>query len=209
MRKRAAKGILLLLITACVGLALFSGRPAVAPQELLLEDPRFPSRWEDEKGPVHVTWQSIASIGPTDPYPDYPADANAFRAWSDHGERLTNISVVQGIYSYRTPIQAILSYHIVMPEFWPDSRLPNFWSDHGASRRYPADWSYKSPFADQEHVVCGMGIQEACQFWLYWSRYGPYFMKVSFFGPNQGIGPDLFQQIVSEIDTYVGKKLTP
>ncbi len=190
-----------------LGSCLEELRSAAELESALPTQVNFPTRWETELGIISVDWK----INRTKYYSKgeawFYASSAVERLWTDRGEANADPLILVSIFQYENVPMAFFRYRLSSPEYayWDD--WPNFYFSSLARERYPSDWRYRSSFADEEHVVCGMGKLEKCQVWYYWARYGRYLVEVFFFAPNRGIGPDLFEQIVAQIDPYIGRQL--
>lgn len=175
-------------------------RPDVSLDELLVSNPSFPTQWDSGQIPVDIgMWQqsdktenvSIASIAPS----------AASRSWSDGGA----ITVFETILRFKNPIDAYWNFKMRPPEIVRFGDWPNF--NYGCNSCYIKEWNDKSPYADQEHIVCAMGGESSCQVFYYWARHGQYIVLVELFAPNQGADNKVFASIVNEIDQWIYSKL--
>jgi len=189
------------LITAC------SPHPPIPLESLLAESPQFPATWETDRGPISVDWQVGRYFFSQEPRYALNATQNLGRTWTDRGDPTGNPEVSEHIFYYDNVLTAMCYFFLLRPEIAWRRQWPNFYFSDLHKYRYPSDWHYRSRYADGEHVVCGMGTLERCQLWFYWARYGQYLLEIRFLAPNQGIGPHLFEQIVAQVEPYVGERL--
>jgi hypothetical protein len=181
---------------------LSSARPQLALDDLLVSSPSFPTRWDSGELPVRVTnWQQ------TDKSNDGTlvsvASSMSHRAWASYGMP----TIYQTVLLFNNPVEAYWNFWLRRPENARFDDWPNF--TYGCDRCYPRHWDDKSTHADQQHIVCGMGVEGDCQVFYYWARYGQYIVQVELFAPNQGADNDTFTSIVNEIDQWIWRKLKP
>lgn len=164
----------------------------------------FPSGWETEMGTISVDWKVSRTTYYAEGKAPFYATSAIIREWTDKGEVGEYPMISVSIFQYRNVPMAFLRYRLSKPEYayhdWPNFTFPD-------RERYPSTWQYHSSFADEEYAVCGMGKLKGCQVWFYWARHGRYLVEVFFFAPNQGIGPELFEKIVAQVDPYIGQRL--
>lgn len=206
MKKALLFALLFSLIGFCAALSLqwsFISKE-ISLESLLIDDPKSLNVLASgDNG-----WRLAVAAFNTSSTTPYYAAASSSRVWSANG-RVDGIpSLTQSVYSYDNPVRASVHYILASPEIVYRNKWPNLYFSDLYSERYPADWRYRSDFANQEHVICGIGKIESCQLWLYWARYDLYILSITFFGPSRGIGASSFQKVVSEIDAYVGPKIS-
>jgi hypothetical protein len=210
--KRKAVVLLIGVLVPIFFLLVIQGstRPEIPLAELLASTPSFPETWSSSMGTVSITWEIAHANFSIPPNAALRSDSNLGRTWANAEQDnmpATSIVTIQQVYHYPNPMKALVHYYIARPEIAEFDNWPNFVIRDAKKNRYPQAWTYHSPYADQEHVVCGIGMPRGCSAWFYWARYGQYLMEVRFFAPSRGISQELFAEIVAEFDTFVGPKL--
>ncbi len=171
-----------------------SERINVPVKQLLMETPDtrddlFDFKWKVEG---EIVYKGLAAIGSED---------NILRSWTKDGD-YSYPMIVQHVYKYESPIRANQYFDTHRPEdYYSGVR------DQDPDKRYPKHFPYRSPYADQEHVVCGAGEPENCASWYYWARYGQYNLLIVYDNGDYPGSPDVFADIVVPFDRYVGEQL--
>lgn len=206
----------MVLLVGSIAAVLFltiqtSQRPEMPLVDLLASGSKFPETWQTiELGTVSINWEIAHANFSIPPNTALRSDSNLGNTWANAEQDnvpATSIVIIQHLYHYPNPMKAMVHYYIARPEIAGFDDWPNFAIRDNKKNRYPQAWTYHSPYANQEHVVCGIGMPRDCSVWFYWARYGQYLMEVRFFAPNRGISEELFAEIVAEFDASVGRKL--
>lgn len=187
--------------------ALWQRRRADVPlRALMAERVTFPTDWDSgEIDVLSADWREAVEFLSSEPEDSFHATSNLGRIWTAQGNQSPR--VWQHLYQYDNSIAAAWQYSLSRPETAYSDDWPNFANPKNKGNRYPTDWYFHSPFADQEHLVCAMGSPASCQTWYYWARYGQYILSIELWAPSQGMDTATFAQIVAEVDTYIGGQL--
>ena len=169
-----------------------SERINVPVKQLLMETPDTPEDLFDFTWRIGNNSRNSEKLGPKE---------DILRGWTKDGD-FSYPMIVQHVLKYESPIKANQYFDTHRPEdYYSGVR------DQDPDKRYPKHFPYRSPYADQEHVVCGAGEPENCGFWYYWARYGQYNLLIVYKSGDYPGSPDVFADIVAPFDRYVGEQL--
>jgi hypothetical protein len=212
MKRKYVVGGVLVLAVAVASFACcrwLARRPRVEIDSLLAQSPEFPTTWRTDTSVVEsVDWQVAEPCFSQEPRFAFGASSNQGRTWTDGGGTAAWPGVAQRVFRYGTTVEAAWRFLISRPEIAWQNKWPNFSMPDRKPYRYSTHWDYRSRFADQEHVVCGMGVPEDCYLWFYWARYGQYLLEIRLSVPSYaGASAELFEQVVIEVEPFVGLRL--
>ena len=198
-------GFLLLPLLICVISFLPKRRPDVSLGTLLMSESIPIQQWNTGTGTVSVNWQINKNSFSLKDDNAFYSISNLGRIWTD-GNNI-NPRLAEHIFQYKNPVTAMLHYWLSRPEIAYRNDWPNFTDLENQQALYPINWRFDNSHADQENIVCAMGVPTSCQTLYYWARYGQYILLVEFFAPNEGIDVLTFQKIVERMDFYIGQQL--
>ena len=205
---QARKKTLLFVIAVGILCLLFFGlllilpkQPKLPPNKLLMDNPSFPTAWDSGEIPVRdIHWQKTNKSNSSTLFSK--ESSMSVRIWeSSNG----GVKIDETVLLFDNSIAAYWNFWTQRPEIARLDDWPNF--TYGCDNCYFHQWTYKSAYADQEHVVCAMGKEGDCQVFYYWAKYGQYIVQIELFAPNQGADNKTLESIVSEIDKWITLKL--
>lgn len=210
---RRSRSLLIALIAFAalmLGILSLHDRQDVPLEQLLVDDPAFPRRWNYGTETIEVAWEErVSHFSLSGQW--FRSESNLGRVWTEAGEEsdipFPSPNITQFHFRYENALLATVQYLLSRPEITYRDDWPNFSLPYNRERRQPSEWDYRSGFTDQDHIVCAMGTPDGCQIWFYWARYGQYILEVRFFAANQGMNAQMFSTIAAEIDEHVGKQL--
>lgn len=204
MRRPKLRIILLLFVIICmfIPLLLIEGRlfGEKSPDELLVDKPIFPTKWETgEIFADHIIWEEISTKNSTGSTPLFGTLIEATRVWSDQGG-IFPPTITEKIFKFDSSLQAKIYFWRYRPEIAYFNKRPNFMGFCNPDICYPREGVFESSYSDRSIIVCAMGNKQNCQMWYYWAKYGQYLISVVFFAPNQGLDDQNFYLIINEVE---------
>lgn len=163
----------------------------------------LPKNWDSGELPVQdMQWTILPQSMKTTERKFWTSN-NISRFWANKDAEIATPRIQESIYQYASPVIAMLAFEIFKPEIYYRYHRPNFYGFCEKEVCYPSDGLPFETHADQEHLVCAMGVPSDCQEYFYWARYGQYLVMVRYFGPNMGMDLDVFSQVIHAADQQI------
>lgn len=174
--------------------------PEKTPNELLIKNPIFPSKWESgEIIADNIVWEEVSTTNLTRSLPLLGNQIEAIRIWNNQGDNFPP-RITEDIIQFDNSLQAEIYFWIHRPEVTYYNKRPNFAGYCDPEKCYSSAPVSRSIYASRSIGVCAMGNKQNCQMWYYWARYGQYLVSVIFFAPNQGLDEYNFSSITQEAE---------